>query len=85
MQGHHIVVDETSGMSTAGDYLGEGVGASYLFGKTLATIIINGASEEAFHGPWVKYGTPADQLKPSEPEPLPWLGFNATMTSYGLE
>ena len=81
----HIVVDEASGMSTAGGYLGEGVGASYLFGKTLATIIINGASEEAFHGPWVKYGTLAAQLKPWEPEPLPWLGFNATMTSYGLE
>jgi hypothetical protein len=26
-------------------------------GKTLATIIINGASDEAFHGPWAKYGT----------------------------
>tara|TARA_B110000503_G_scaffold123353_1_gene188877 strand:- start:167 stop:349 length:183 start_codon:yes stop_codon:yes gene_type:complete len=29
----------------------------YTTGKTLATIIISGASDEEFQGPWVKYGT----------------------------
>ncbi len=80
----HIVVDKTAGISTAGGYLGEGVGASYLFAKTLAEILVTD-SVEAAQWPWIKFGTLKDQLKPWESEPLPWLGFNATVTSYALE
>jgi hypothetical protein len=80
----HIIVDKAAGISTAGGYLGEGVGASYLFAKTLAEILVTD-SVDAAQWPWIKFGTLKDQLKPWESEPLPWLGFNATVTSYALE
>lgn len=80
----HIVIDRGQGMSTAGGYLGEGVGASYLFGKTLAEHL-SGNTTAQNDWPWLKFGTIASQLKPWESEPLPWLGFNATLMSYDLE
>ena len=80
----HIVIDSAQGMSTAGGYLGEGVGASYLFGKTLAENL-SGKTKAQNDWPWLKFGTIASQLKPWEAEPLPWLGFNATLMSYDLE
>lgn len=80
----HIVVDNALGMSTAGGYLGEGVGASYLFGRTLAENL-TGTATAPNDWPWLKFGPLASQLKPWEAEPLPWLGFNATLMSYDLE
>ena len=35
----HIMQNRESGMATAGGYVGEGVGASFLFGHTLADLL----------------------------------------------
>ena len=79
-----IVFDQERGISTGGGYLGEGVGASFLFGRTLAELIC-GQDSVRTEMPWVRKGAIATALRPWEPEPLPWLGFNATMALYDGE
>ncbi len=79
-----IVFDQERGISTAGGYLGEGVGASFLFGRTLAELIC-GQHSVRTEMPWVRKGAMATALRRWEPEPLPWLGFNATMALYDGE
>ena len=80
----HIVVDESRCIATAGGYLGEGVGASYLFGRTLAESITQTASARLTM-PWVRRGDLIVELPCWEPEPLPWLGFNGVMRAVDLE
>ena len=66
-----------------GGYIGEGVGASFLFGETLADLLI-GKTSELTEMPWVQRRVLAE-LRRWEPEPFPQLGLNATMLAFGAE
>lgn len=64
--------DRSRGIASAGGYVGEGVAAANLAGRTLAELITDTNSERT-DLPWV--------TKPSrswEPEPLRWLGIRGT-------
>jgi glycine/D-amino acid oxidase-like deaminating enzyme len=63
--------DRASGLAWAGGYVGEGVAASNLAGRTLADLILQRDSERA-RLPWVGHRSPR-----WEPEPLRWLGTAA--------
>lgn len=65
--------DRTSGFATAGGYVGEGVAASNLAGRTLAELITDTESERTTF-PWVGH-----RSKKWEPEPLRWAGINAAL------
>ena len=65
-----VGLDRRSGLAWAGGYVGDGVAASNLAGRTLAELILNRDSElESL--PWVHHTSPR-----WEPEPLRWLGAN---------
>lgn len=55
----------------AGGYVGDGVAATNLAGRTLADLVL-GRRTELTELPWVGHRSPA-----WEPEPLRWLGVNA--------
>ncbi|MFV8816785.1 NAD(P)/FAD-dependent oxidoreductase [Haliea sp. E17] len=80
----HVVYDRARGEGTAGGYTGEGVGASFLFGLTLAELVLDQDSVRTCL-PWVFRGNSADVLRRWEPEPLRWLGFKAAWGVYGWE
>jgi hypothetical protein len=63
--------DRESGLAWAGGYVGDGVGAANLAGRTLADLI-TGARTERTSLPWV-----GQVARRWEPEPLRWLGINA--------
>lgn len=69
----HVALDRRSGIASAGGYVGDGVGASNLAGRTLADMIC-GADSDLVDLPWVGHRSPA-----WEPEPLRWLGINAAV------
>ena len=71
-----IAVDEVSGRILAGGYGGEGVGASNLFGRTIAKIITGEDTVETSM-PWVKRGKFAQGFARWEPEPLRWLVYSS--------
>jgi glycine/D-amino acid oxidase-like deaminating enzyme len=79
----HVVHDAHSRLATAGGYVGEGVGASFLFGQTLAELLTEQQTERTLM-PWVNRGCLAD-LRRWEPEPLPVLGLKATMMAFSAE
>ena len=64
--------DRASGIATAGGYVGEGVAAANLAGRTLADLITDTVSERV-DLPWV-----ASQGRSWEPEPLRWLGIRGS-------
>jgi glycine/D-amino acid oxidase-like deaminating enzyme len=67
-----VGIDRGIGLAWAGGYVGDGVGAANLAGRTLADLI-RGTRSELTSLPWV------NQRSPSwEPEPLRWLGINAS-------
>jgi glycine/D-amino acid oxidase-like deaminating enzyme len=71
-------IDRTSGIAWSGGYVGDGVGTSFLGGRTLADLITETPTDRT-QLPWVDHRSPQ-----WEPEPLRWLGANAalrTMTS----
>ncbi len=72
-----VGLDRTTGMAWAGGYVGEGVAASNLAGRTLADLI-TGADTDLVSLPWVGHRSPS-----WEPEPLRWLGINAGLQSAG--
>jgi glycine/D-amino acid oxidase-like deaminating enzyme len=59
------------GMGWAGGYVGDGVAASNLAGRTLADLIL-GADSDLARLPWVGH-----RSRGWEPEPLRWVGVNA--------
>jgi glycine/D-amino acid oxidase-like deaminating enzyme len=59
------------GMAWAGGYVGDGVAATNLAGRTLADLI-TGRESELTRLPWVGH-----RSRRWEPEPLRWLGINA--------
>ncbi|GAA2609774.1 FAD-dependent oxidoreductase [Dactylosporangium fulvum] len=68
-----VGLDPASGLGWAGGYVGDGVGTSNLAGRTLADLI-RGVSSELTALPWVGHRSPR-----WEPEPLRWLGVNASL------
>ena len=67
-----VGIDSKRGLAWAGGYVGDGVAASNLAGRTLADLIL-GRESERVTLPWV--GTPFPNW---EPEPFRWLGVTAT-------
>ncbi len=65
-----VTFDEKSGLATAGGYVGYGVGASNLAGRTIADLICRRDSE-LVRMPWVGHRSPL-----WEPEPLRYIGVN---------
>lgn len=65
--------DAASGIATAGGYVGEGVAAANLAGRTLAELITTTESERTTL-PWVGH-----RSRRWEPEPLRWSGINAAL------
>jgi hypothetical protein len=63
-----IGLDRESGFAWAGGYVGEGVAASNLAGRTVADLILRRDSE-LVDLPWVQHRFPR-----WEPEPIRWLG-----------
>jgi glycine/D-amino acid oxidase-like deaminating enzyme len=66
-----VGLDRATGMAWAGGYVGDGVAATNLAGRTLADLI-RGVDSEATRLPWVGH-----RSRRWEPEPLRWLGVNA--------
>lgn len=64
--------DRANGIATAGGYVGEGVAAANLAGRTLADLITDTESERV-DLPWV-----APPGRSWEPEPLRWLGIRGS-------
>ena len=79
----HVIHDAYSGIATAGGYVGEGVGASFLFGQTLAELLTKEHTDRT-QMPWVTRRS-LEELKRWEPEPFPQLGLKATMMAFGVE
>jgi len=66
-----VAFDRVTGLASGGGYVGEGVAASNLAGRTLAELITETDSERT-ELPWVGH-----RSRRWEPEPLRWLGINA--------
>ena len=63
--------DASEGVGWAGGYVGDGVAATNLAGRTLADLVL-GIRSPLTQLPWVGHRSPS-----WEPEPLRWLGVNA--------
>jgi glycine/D-amino acid oxidase-like deaminating enzyme len=82
--GPHAIYDPVSGLGTAGGYAGEGVGASNLMARTLVDLLLKRESELVGQ-PWA-HRCPLDRpLRRWQPEPLRWLGYQATRLALGAE
>jgi glycine/D-amino acid oxidase-like deaminating enzyme len=68
-----VGLHRSSGMAWAGGYVGDGVSTTNLAGRTLADLIV-GRDSDLVHLPWVGHASPD-----WEPEPLRWLGVNASL------
>ncbi|MBT1443716.1 FAD-binding oxidoreductase [Shewanella sp. JM162201] len=80
----HAIFDSSTGLGFIGGYGGEGVGASMLFGETLASLIANPDSELAGM-PWAYQGKITEILRRWESEPWPWLGYSSSGALYRAE
>jgi len=70
--------DQSSGLAWAGGYVGEGVAASNLAGRTLADLI-TGTDSPRIDLPWVGHVS-----RNWEPEPLRWLSINGALGVMGM-
>jgi glycine/D-amino acid oxidase-like deaminating enzyme len=70
--------DQRSGFGTAGGYVGEGVAAANLAGRTLADLIVGNATDRTAL-PWV-----GNTSRRWEPEPLRWSGVRGSIALLGL-
>jgi len=68
--------DRTSGLGTAGGYVGSGLTTTNLAGRTLADLVLERDTELA-RLPWV-----GRRVRKWEPEPLRWLGVQAMYALY---
>lgn len=71
-----VNLDDTSGMAWAGGYVGLGVAATNLAGRTLSDLI-TGQDTELTAMPWV-----GRTVRRWEPEPLRWIGVHALYRAY---
>lgn len=69
--------DRETALAWSGSYVGDGVTASFLGGRTLADLIL-GTTSHLTDQPWVNHLSPA-----WEQEPFRWLGINAAR--WGLQ
>lgn len=77
--------DSATGIASAGGYGGEGVGASNLFGRTLADLILQRDSELT-RMPWAfQQATHQQTLQRWEPEPLRWLAYKTILQCFSWE
>jgi glycine/D-amino acid oxidase-like deaminating enzyme len=65
-----VGIDARSGLAWAGGYVGDGVTAANVAGRTLADLIL-GRDSDLTRLPWVQH-----RSRRWEPEPLRWLGVN---------
>jgi len=70
-----VAFDRSTGLATAGGYVGDGVSTTNLAGRTLADLITR-RDTALTHLCWVGHRSPA-----WEPEPLRWLGVNAGLAA----
>ena len=68
-----VGLDPATGLAWAGGYVGDGVSTTNLAGRTLRDLVL-GRDEELTRLPWVNH-----RSKRWEPEPLRWLGVNASL------
>lgn len=68
-----VGLDRSTGLAWAGGYVGDGVAATNLAGRTLADLI-TGTESSLTVLPWVNHRSPR-----WEPEPLRWLGINTAL------
>lgn len=68
-----VGIDRGSGLAWAGGYVGDGVSASNVAGRTLADLIL-ARDTELTRLPWVNHRSPR-----WEPEPLRWLAVNLSV------
>jgi glycine/D-amino acid oxidase-like deaminating enzyme len=68
-----VGLDRVTGLAWAGGYVGDGVAASNLAGRTLADLI-TGHDSELTALPWADH-----RSRSWEPEPLRWLGINGSL------
>jgi len=80
----HIIRNSHSKYVIAGGYGGEGVGATNLAGRTLASLIL-GEDNELVNMPWVTKEGSLNGVKKWEPEPLPWLGYKSVTKAFEIE
>ena len=71
-----VQFDRATGLGEAGGYVGHGVTATNLAGRTLADLVV-GRSTPLTDLPWVGH-----RSKAWEPEPLRWLGVRGLYTAY---
>ncbi|WP_396277996.1 NAD(P)/FAD-dependent oxidoreductase [Glutamicibacter creatinolyticus] len=71
-----VGLDRDTGLAWAGGYVGTGVSATNLAGRTLADLIL-GRDSELVHLPWVDR-----QARRWEPEPLRWLATTSLYAAY---
>ncbi len=72
-----VGLDRSTGVAWAGGYVGEGVAATNLAGRTLADLV-TGADSDLVSLPWVGHRSGR-----WEPEPLRWAGINAGLRLAG--
>ncbi|WP_433051912.1 NAD(P)/FAD-dependent oxidoreductase [Dactylosporangium sp. CS-033363] len=72
-----VGLDPATGLAWAGGYVGDGVATTNLAGRTLADLITRTGSD-LVRLPWVGHRSPR-----WEPEPLRWLGVNASLRLMG--
>ncbi len=68
-----VGLDRATGLAWAGGYVGDGVAAANLAGRTLADLV-TGHESALTVLPWVNHRSPR-----WEPEPLRWLGINTAL------
>ncbi len=71
-----VGLDRSTGLAWAGGYVGDGVATTNLAGRTLRDLVLERDSDLT-RLPWVNHHSPA-----WEPEPLRWLGINATRLAF---
>lgn len=73
-----VSIDRGTGLCAAGGYVGHGVAAANLAGRTLAELI-TGSSPALTTLPWVQH-----RSRRWEPEPLRWLGARGIYSAYRI-
>jgi glycine/D-amino acid oxidase-like deaminating enzyme len=71
-----VTYDRATGVGAAGGYVGSGLAATNLAGRTLADLVL-GRDTEITRLPWV-----GRRVRKWEPEPLRWLGVHAMYAMY---
>lgn len=70
--------DRAAGLAWGGGYVGEGVAAANLAGRTIADLV-TGTDSARVHLPWVHH-----RSRRWEPEPLRWLAINGALRVMGV-